>query len=245
MWGVRLGPAPPELVRLQSEQSEMLESMASEASRHSTGPLGSIGNVSEPDSSWEARDGRALPQVEADQEQYLDAIRQDLGTTSVLTLASGKVLNAEGQNYKQPRLKYMSRDFERGYWLRKPEVDQHIGASHSRPLDRSFENIKRTPSPQRSKQTEEWVNGIVDFQKPVYSGRAPWITDGMKLLNTRVNRQLACKTLTPRVRLEISTVQHATFEVDADDEDLTYNACRRLQTLISLFPPPRLFSTLA
>jgi len=184
-WGVRLGPAPPELQRLQSEQSEMLESMASEASRHSTGPLGSIGNVSKRDSSWEARDGSALPQVEADQEQHLDAIRQDLGTKSVLTLASEKVLNADGQNYKQPRLKYMSSDFERGYWLRKREVDQHIGASHSRPVERSFENIKRTPSPQRSKQTEEWVNGVVDFQKPVYSGRSPWITDGMKLLNTK------------------------------------------------------------
>jgi hypothetical protein len=175
-WGVRLGPAPPELERLQSAQSEMLESMASEASRHSTGPLGSFGNISEPDSSWKARDGRALPQVEADQEQYLDAIRQDLGTTNVL---------AEGQNYKQPRLKYVSSDFERGYWLRKPEVDQRIGASHSRPLDRSFENIKRTPSPQKSKQTEEWVNGVVDFQNPVYSGCPPWITDGMKLLNTK------------------------------------------------------------
>jgi hypothetical protein len=184
-WGARLGPAPPELERLQSEQSEMLESMASEASRHSTGPLGSLGNISDPDSGWEARHGRALPQIEADQEQYLYAIRQDLGATSVLTLASGKVLNAEGQNYKQPRLKYMTGDFERGYWSRKPEVDQRIGASHSRPLDRSFENIKRTPSPQKSKQTEEWVNGVVDFQKPVYSGRAPWITDGMNVLNTK------------------------------------------------------------
>jgi hypothetical protein len=183
-WGARLGPAPPELERLQSEQSEMLESMASEASRYSTGPLGSIGNISEPDSSWEVRDGRALPPVEAGQEQYLDAMRQDLGTTSVLTLASGNVLNVEGQNYKQPRLKYMRGDFERGYWSRKPEVDQRVGASHSRPLDRLFENIKRTPSPQKSKQTEEWVNGVADFQKPVYSGHAPWMTDGVNLHNT-------------------------------------------------------------
>jgi hypothetical protein len=184
-WGARLGPAPPELERLQSEQSEMLESMASEASRHSTGPLGSTGNISEPDSSWEARDGRAPPQLEADQEEYLDAVRQDLGITSVLTLASGKALNVEDQNYKQPRLKYMSSDFERDCWLRKPEVDQRSGESRSRPLDRSFENIKRTLSPQKSKQTEEWVNGVVDFQKPVYSGRAPWITGGMNLLNTK------------------------------------------------------------
>jgi hypothetical protein len=184
-WGTRLGPAPPELERLQSEQSEMLESMASEASKHSTDPLGSPGNISESDSSWESRDGHAPPQVEADQKQYLDAMRQDLGTTSALTVASGKALNVEGQNYEQPRLKYMSSDFERDYWLRKPKVDQRIGASHSRPLDRSFENIKPTPSSQKSKQTEEWVNGVVDFQKPVYSGRAPWITDGMNLLNTK------------------------------------------------------------
>jgi hypothetical protein len=184
-WGARLGPAPPELERLQSEQSEMLESMASEASRYSTDPLGSTGNISEPDGSREARDGRVPPQVEAGQEQYLDAMHQDLGTTSVLTPASGKVLNVEGQNYKQPGLKYTSSDFKRDYWLRKPEVDQRTGASHSHLLDRSFENIKHTPWPQKSKQTEEWVNGVGDFQKPVYSGRAPWITDGMNLLNTK------------------------------------------------------------
>lgn len=184
-WGARLGPAPPELERLQSEQSEMLESMASEASKCSTGPLGSTGNVSESDSSWEPRDGCAHPHVEADQELYLDAARQDLGTTSVLTMATGNALNVKGQNYKQPRLKYMSSDFERDYWLRKPKVDQRIEAPHSRPLDRSFEKIKPTPSPQKSKQTEEWVNGVVDFQKPVYSERAPWITDGMNLLNTK------------------------------------------------------------
>jgi hypothetical protein len=184
-WGTRLGPAPPELERLQSEQSEMLESMVSEASKHSTGPLGSPGNTPESDSSWEPRDGGVPPQVEADQKQYLDATRQDLGTASVLTMASGKAPNVEGQNYEQPRLKYMSSDFERDYWLRKPKVDQRVGTSHSRPLDRSFENIKPTPSPQKSKQTEEWVNDVVDFQKSVYSGRAPWITDGMNLLNTK------------------------------------------------------------
>jgi hypothetical protein len=184
-WGTRLGPAPPELERQQSEQSEMLESMANEASKHSTGPLGSTGNISESDSSWEPRDGRAPPQVEADQKQYLDAIRQDRGTTSVLTMASGKALNVEDRNYKQSRLKYMCSDFERDYWLHKPEVDQRIGASHSRPLDRSFEDIKPTLSLQKSKQTEEWVNGVVDFQKPMYSGRAPWINDGMDLLNTK------------------------------------------------------------
>jgi hypothetical protein len=165
-WGTRLGPAPPELERLQNEQSEMLESMVSEASRHSTGTLGSTGNISGPASSRDARDRRVPPQVKANQEQYLDAIHQGLGTTGALMLASGKALNVEGQDYKQPRLKYMSRDFERDCWLRKPEVDQRIGVSHSRPLARPFQNIKPIPSAQKSQQTEEWVNGVVDCQKP-------------------------------------------------------------------------------
>ena len=183
-WGARLGAAPPELQRQQSEQSEWLESMASEASRASRSPQKSSGDYSEPAGSWEAREGRAPPQVEADHEQYLDAIRKDHGTTSVLTLSSGRMVEVEGQNYKQPELEYMSTNFEKDYWFRKPDRDRRWKASQSRPFERSFENIMRTP-PQKSQQTEEWVNGIVDVQKPTYSGRAPWIADGMNLLSTK------------------------------------------------------------
>jgi hypothetical protein len=184
-WGARLGAAPPELERQQSEQSQLLESMASEASRASASPQGSIGNVSEVDGSWNAKGGRAPSQVEADHEQYLDAIRKDLGTTSVLTLSNGQIVKVEGQGYKQPKLKYMSNKFEKDYWLRKPDLDQRPGATYSHPLGRSFENIKCTPSPQKSKQTQEWVNGVVEVQKLVYSGRAPWITERMNLLSTK------------------------------------------------------------
>jgi hypothetical protein len=184
-WGARLGAAPPELERQQSEQSEMLESMASEASRASASPQASIGNVSELDCSWDAKLGRMPAQVEANQEQYLDAIRKDLGTTSVLTLSNGHTVEVKGQGLKQPKSKYMSNDFEKDYWMRKPDSDQRLGASHSRLFERSFENIMRTPSPQKSKQTQEWVNGIVDVQKPGYSGRAPWITEGMNLLSIK------------------------------------------------------------
>ena len=183
-WGARLGAAPPELQRQQSEQSEWLESMASEASRVSHSPQNSSGDDSEPAGIWEARDGRAPPQVEADHEQYLDAIRKDHGTKSVLTLSSGQMVEVEGQNYKQPELEYMSTDFEKDYWFRKPDPDRRRRALQSRPFERSFENIMHTP-PQKSKQTEEWVNGIVDVQKPAYSGRAPWIADGMNLLSTK------------------------------------------------------------
>ena len=184
-WGARLGAAPPELEREQSEQSQLLESMASEASRASASPRGFIGNVSEPNGSWEANDGCPRPQVEADHEQYLDAIRKDLSTTSVLTLSSGQVVKVEGQNYKQPKSKYTSTDFERDYWLRKPDPDQRLRASDSRPFERSFESIMCTPSPRKTKQTQEWVNRVVDVQKPACSGRAPWITDGMNLLSTK------------------------------------------------------------
>jgi hypothetical protein len=184
-WGARLGAAPPELERQQSEQSELLESMASEASRASASPQDSIGNVSEADGSWDAKGARAPSQVETDHEQYLDAIRQDLGTTSVLKLSNGQIVKVEGQSYKQPKLKYMSNEFEKDYWLRKPDLDQRLGATYSHPVERSFENIQCTPSPQKSKQTQEWVNGVVQVQKSVYSRRAPWITEGMNLLSTK------------------------------------------------------------
>jgi hypothetical protein len=184
-WGARLGAAPPELERQQSEQSELLEAMATETSQPCASPPRSIGSVSEPDGSWDGKDGRAPPQVEADHEKYLDAIRKDLGTVSVIMLSSGQTVKVDGQNYKQPRLKHMTSDFEKGYWRRKPDLDQRMGTTHPNPFERSFETMKCTPSPQKSRQTQEWVNGVVEIQKPVSCARAPWISQGMNLLSTK------------------------------------------------------------
>lgn len=181
-WGARLGAAPPDLQRQQSEQSELLESMATEATQPSASPQQSIGNVCEPDDSW---DGHAPPQVEADREQYLDTNRKDLGTVSVIMLSNGQTVQVDGQNHKQPRVKYMSGELEKGYWLRKPDLDHGMGATHPHPFERSFENMECTPSPQKSTLTQKWVNGVVEIQKPVYSGPAPWISQGMNLPGTK------------------------------------------------------------
>ena len=183
-WGARLGAAPPELERQQSELNELLESMASEASRPSHSPQKSIGDVSDPAGSWEARDGQAPREIKADHEQYLDAMRRRLGTISDLTLSSGHMVKVEGQNYKQLKPEHVSTDLEKDYWMRKPDLDQRLGAWRPRPFERPFENAMRTP-PQKSRQTEDWVNGIVDVQKPMYTGRAPWMADGMNLLSTK------------------------------------------------------------
>lgn len=183
-WGARLGAPPPELERQQSEQNELLASMANEASQTSAGPQDFTGNVFEPDGSWDAKDGCHLQQVEADHELYLDAIRKDLSTTSVLTFSNGQTVKVEGQRYKQP-MNITSSGVETDYWMRKPDPDHRLGASHSCPFERSFDNIKRTPLPQKSMQTQEWVNGIVDVHKQAYSGRAPWITERMNPLSTK------------------------------------------------------------
>jgi hypothetical protein len=184
-WGARLGAAPPELERQQNEESELLESMATGTSQPYASPQRSVGNVSGPDGGWNGKDGCAPPQVETNHQQYLDAIGKDLGPVGVIMLSSGQTVKVDGQNYRQPGLKYMGNEFEKGCWLRKPDLDQRMGATHPHQFERSFENIKCAPPLQKSRQTQEWVNGVVEIQKPVSSARAPWISQGMNLLSTK------------------------------------------------------------
>ncbi len=198
-WGARIGAAPPELER---QQSDMLESMVSEQTKSgmSTSPPtawnccpsvsppdGSTGKVSSGDSSeregsWDSvHPGPAPPEREAEWEQYFDAMRKESGVKTTVTLATGKKIEVEGQNLKQPAFVEMD-EFQKDYWQRKPDTMTKVSRMLRIP-ERSFENLKHAPLELKSKQTEEWINDV-GGHKPTFTGRPPWMVDGTNLINT-------------------------------------------------------------
>jgi len=141
-WGSRLGRAPPELERLQSE---MLESMTSgrTSSPTSTAADDSVVQPSEflysnspdkgkPDSDdgfseassdiagWiPTNPGCASPFVELDYAMHMGALRKPTGITTHVCTSGGQMFAADGQDLKQPE-SHMT-DFERQYWSQNPE----------------------------------------------------------------------------------------------------------------------------
>lgn len=139
-WGVKVGKAPPELERQQSQMLECLvESTSSSSSRASSQvnlvlPRKSFSEndaiarrTNSDDSSDDEeilspfRAGRAPPHVEAAYELQLDALRQPRGVMTVLHMPDGTSMTVEGQDLQRPPTSGMS-EFERQYWSRKQYI---------------------------------------------------------------------------------------------------------------------------
>lgn len=193
-WGARIGRPPPELERQQSAMLESLTNVRSNTDKSPSPPAGSTGNASDPDGSWDSENpGRAPPEIEAEYVLYLDAMRHEIGTTTMVTLTRGQTVEVPGQGLKQPPWARMN-DFEKEYWQRKPEKTTKVSMA-PRTTDRMFDNLKRTSIQFNAKQTQEWVDGVHCGQKPVFSARAPWITDGTNLLNTKGESSVALQNI--------------------------------------------------
>ena len=143
-WGVRLGQAPPEL---QRQQSDMLEAMISVSSKSSEsfkddgfgdkqrrlqhlvpGPTSPQFNdnmsiASSDDETPHGHRGQAPAEVEATYERQLDALRRARGIVTSVVQADGSTMEVEGQDLQRPPSANMT-EFERDYWSRKPMVTE-------------------------------------------------------------------------------------------------------------------------
>ncbi|ETI21139.1 hypothetical protein G647_07483 [Cladophialophora carrionii CBS 160.54] len=146
-WGVRVGPAPPEI---QRQQNEMLREIVRQAS---ISPLGSSENAIvftpqgshvitptiQPHETKEARTntdsgtsdwlptnpGRAPPTVEACYEVQLDAMRLPIGVVTKVRLPDGTIIEVRGCGLKRPPSFEMD-EFEQRYWTTKPKVTKEM-----------------------------------------------------------------------------------------------------------------------
>ena len=144
-WGVRVGPAPPEI---QRQQSQMLEKLVRQAS---FSPLGSSDNAgvftpqgshtispeeygvenkktqaafetSSDSGEWlPTNPGRAPPDVEACYEVQLDAMRLQPGLTTKVRMPDGTITEVRGHGLQRPPSFEMD-VFEQRYWTSKPTV---------------------------------------------------------------------------------------------------------------------------
>ncbi|KAJ9613423.1 hypothetical protein H2200_003365 [Cladophialophora chaetospira] len=148
-WGVRVGPAPPEI---QHQQNEMLKELVRQTSmsplRSSENaatytPQGShvvtpLTNPYEGSATKKATDtgfgesewlpiqpGRAPPTVEACYEVQLDAMRLPSGTVAKVRMPDGIVTEVRGCGLKRPRSFDMD-EFLHRYWTSKPSLTKEM-----------------------------------------------------------------------------------------------------------------------
>ena len=142
-WGVRIGPAPPEIQRQQSQMLKELTRQASISPLDSdekavmftpqgsnvtppTQPSAAKANKSDTESSSEnewlpTKPGRAPATVEACYERQLDAMRLPPGVISKVRLPDGTITEVRGCGLKRPS-SFENDEFERRYWTTKPKL---------------------------------------------------------------------------------------------------------------------------
>ncbi|EXJ94358.1 hypothetical protein A1O1_02752 [Capronia coronata CBS 617.96] len=148
-WGVRLGVAPPDLLRQQDELAKVLireasmspqkfasnGSSGSSLASHNTSPLHDSAIESSPDVNEENKaesdewlptnPGRAPATVEACYELQLDAMRLPKGIISKVRLPDGTITEVRGRGLQRPPSLGMD-DFERRYWKSKPVLTKEM-----------------------------------------------------------------------------------------------------------------------
>jgi hypothetical protein len=146
-WGIRVGPAPPEI---QRQQNQMLKEIVRQAS---ISPLGSSENavmftpqgsqvITPPTQPYETKEaktdtdsnasdwlptnpGRAPPTVEACYEVQLNAMRLPKGLVTKVRMPDGTITEVRGCGLKRPPSFEMD-EFEQRYWTTKPNVTKEM-----------------------------------------------------------------------------------------------------------------------
>ncbi|EXJ84659.1 hypothetical protein A1O3_05329 [Capronia epimyces CBS 606.96] len=150
-WGVRIGDAPPAILRHQEEMAKALireaskspQKSASEVSiqspvaSYNTSPLHNQAVEATLDENSEnksqngewlpTKPGRAPATVEACYELQLDAMRLPKGIISKVRLPDGTITEVRGQGLKRPPSLGMD-DFERRYWRSKPVLTKEMAS---------------------------------------------------------------------------------------------------------------------
>lgn len=150
-WGIRVGPAPPELQRQQEEVAKALSRQASispltsgdntamytpQGSSEVTPPAPpsdvkdlkefKIQTEYESQTEWlPIKPGRAPPTVEASYELQLDAMRLPTGMIAKIRLPDGIITDVRGCSLKRPPSFEMD-EFEQRYWTTKPTLTQEM-----------------------------------------------------------------------------------------------------------------------
>lgn len=208
-WGVRVGPAPPEI---QREQNEMLKELGRQASispldsgenavmftpqsnviSPPTQPYGTKALKANTDPNFDENDwvptnpGRAPPTVEACYEVQLDAMRLPAGTMTKIRLPDGTITEVRGCGLKRPP-SFELDEFEHRYWTAKPTL------------------------------TQEMFNNFIELRHSDGDTEPPSIADQLDLKALSLNRFVARSRITCRTAL---TYNSNRFQVKLNAQDV-------------------------